>query len=142
MDLNPDGSWSQWCSQGSVLRPVLFNVFINDLDKGIDCTLSQFAGNTSWGGSVDLEYRKALQRDLDRLDRWDKANGVRFSRAKCYRLGQRGWKSSQWKRPGGAGQQPAENEPGCTQGTKKATGFLACVRNSVASRTSRELLGC
>ena len=73
--------------QGSVLKPVLFDVFVNDLDAGIECTLSKFADDTKLGGAVDsLSGREALHGELDRLESWAMTNHVKFNKSKYWIL--------------------------------------------------------
>ncbi|CAM5079432.1 unnamed protein product [Natator depressus] len=70
--------------QGSVLGPILFNLFITDLGTKSGSVLINFADDTKLGGIANLEKdRDIIQEDLDDLVNWSNSKRMKFNSEKC-----------------------------------------------------------
>ncbi len=86
-----NGKFSSWedvlsgVSQGSVLGPLLFIIFINDLDSSAPAVLlRKFADDTKLGHQVSTpSVCDTIQGSLDRLVRWADTWAMEFNVAKC-----------------------------------------------------------
>ena len=89
-----NGHSSKWFTtnagvpQGSILGPLLFLIFINDITENIESDIHLFADDTSLMDIMDnyvLSYAK-LNRDLDRLSNWASNWQVNFNASKTVYL--------------------------------------------------------
>lgn len=90
-----DGAASQWTPvtsgvpQGSLLGPLLFTIFINDLPNVVEggAMVALYADDTKIYRSITSAYDCiALQNTLSRLDEWTKRNNICFNASKCKAL--------------------------------------------------------
>jgi ribonucleases P/MRP protein subunit RPP40 len=87
-----EGEASSWepvgsgVPQGSVLGPVLFLIFIRDLDRATQegVLIRKFADDTKMAHEIkDAEDNAKLQRALDDLQAWSDKWGMAFNQQKC-----------------------------------------------------------
>ena len=85
-----DGEVSNWKSvlsgvpQGSVLGPILFLIYINDLDDSITSNVLKFADDTKLFRKVNTDGDKQhLQNDLERSVKWSEKWQMLFNFGKC-----------------------------------------------------------
>ena len=72
--------------QGSILGPLLFVLFINDLPEGLSpgTYISLYADDTKIARRINtVEDEITLQKDIDHLNDWARANKMKFHPKKC-----------------------------------------------------------
>jgi ribonuclease P/MRP protein subunit RPP40 len=70
--------------QGSVLGPILFLIYINDIDEGLVSKLWKFADDTKMCRSVtDAKDADVIRKDLDKMFLWSKEWQMLFNVDKC-----------------------------------------------------------
>ena len=70
--------------QGTVLGPLLFLLYINDIDNGISSQLRLFADDCLIYRPIQTDQHQSdLQKDLDKLSAWSDTWQLRFNVKEC-----------------------------------------------------------
>jgi len=84
-----NGKVSKWLPvlsgvpQGSVLGPLLFLIYVNDIDDCVSSKISKFADDTKLYDLVHSDSDNHIQRDIDNLSKWAQKWQMKFNASKC-----------------------------------------------------------
>src|SRR6218665_3236690 len=140
---------------GSVLGPLLFVIYINDIDEGIVSKISKFVDDTKLCARVNNEEdANALRGDLDKLHKWSKDWNMPFNMDKCavmhvgrrncrfeYEMDNRRIRQTEEEKDLGVViHDSAKPSRQCTEAAAKANKVLGMIRRTVVSRDKNIIL--
>ncbi|CAM5146391.1 unnamed protein product [Natator depressus] len=141
--------------QGTVLGPILFNLFITELGTKRGNVLIKFADDMKLGGIANTEKdRDIIQEDLDDLVNWSNCNRMKFNSEKCkvmhlgvnnknfsYKLGMHHLEvTDEEKDLRVLVDHRMTMSRQCDMAMKKANMVLGCIRRGVSSRDKEVLV--
>ena len=73
--------------QGSILGPLLFIIFFNDLPRSLNCSVESYADDTTLTGSGSIENIEVqLNNDCSTVSHWMRANKLKLNPDKTHIL--------------------------------------------------------
>uniref|UniRef100_A0A8C4XYG1 Reverse transcriptase domain-containing protein n=1 Tax=Gopherus evgoodei TaxID=1825980 RepID=A0A8C4XYG1_9SAUR len=156
-----NGRFSEWrgvtsvVPQGSVLGPILFNLFINDLERGVNSEMAKFADDTKLLKIVKTKADcEELQKDLTKLSDWATKWQMKFKVDKCKvmhigknnpnytynMMGAHLATTSQEKDLGVIVDSSLKMSTQCAEAVKKANSMLGIIKKGIENKTENILL--
>ncbi|CAM4625917.1 unnamed protein product [Caretta caretta] len=156
-----NGKFSEWrgvtsgIPQGSVLGPILLNLFINNLEKGVNSEVAKFAKDTKLLKIVKTKADcEELQKDLTKLSDWATKWQMKFIVDKCKvmhigknnpnytynMMGANLTTTNQEKDLGVIVDSSLKTSTQCAAAVKKANGTLGIIKKGIENKTENILL--